>query len=238
MENKGKMMNLGYIRNSRISQENSVETQKKMILDFCDINNIKLDEIVIDYGISGSGEKTNDRIGYNSIMEKIGNREVNTLVVISISRWGRNLGEVYKSVDLMTKNNVNFLSIKENIDTGSPYGRFTINLLSSLYEMELELIRERTKDTLKVKKQNNKVYSKIPYGFDRDGDDLIENKKEKRLLRKMLRLKEKGFSYGDVSKYLTKNRHKTKSGGKWTRENVYSVLKTFMKNEKITPILV
>ena len=54
----------------------------------------------------------------------------------------------------------------------------------------------------------------------------------------MLRLKENGFSYGDVSKYLTKNRHKTKSGGKWTRQNVYSVIKTFVKNEKITPILI
>jgi hypothetical protein len=89
-----------------------------------------------------------------------------------------------------------------------------------------------------MKKSLNKVYSPTPYGFNRVGDDLVENKKEKRLLRKMLRLKENGFSYGDVSKYLTKNRHKTKSGGKWTRENVYSVLKTFMKNEKITPILV
>jgi DNA invertase Pin-like site-specific DNA recombinase len=104
--------------------------------------------------------------------------------------------------------------------------------------MELELIRDRTKDTLKVKKENGKVYSPTPFGFDRVGNDLIENKKEKRLLRKMLRLKENGKSYGDVSKYLTKNRHKTKSGGKWTRENVYSVLKTFMNNEKITPILV
>ena len=54
----------------------------------------------------------------------------------------------------------------------------------------------------------------------------------------MLKLKNSGMSYGNVSKYLTKNRHKTKSGKKWTRENVYSVLKTFMKNEKITPILV
>ena len=54
----------------------------------------------------------------------------------------------------------------------------------------------------------------------------------------MLRLKENGNSYGDVSKYLTKNRHKTKNGGKWTRQNVYSVLKTFLNNEKITPILV
>ena len=54
----------------------------------------------------------------------------------------------------------------------------------------------------------------------------------------MLRLKENGYSYGDLVKYLTKNRHKTKSGGKWTRGNVYSVLKTFMNNEKITPILI
>ena len=232
------MKNIGYIRNSRLIQENSVETQNTLITDFCKTHDIKLDKIIVDEGISGSGDKTEKRDGYNSLMSMIDNGEVDTLVVISISRWGRNLGEIYKSVQLMETKGVKFLSIKENIDTSSPYGRFTINLLSSLYEMELELIRERTKDTLKVKKENGKVYSKTPFGYDRVGDDLIENKKEKRLLRKMLRLKENGNSYGDVSKYLTKNRHKTKSGGKWTRENVYSVLKTFMKNEKITPILV
>ena len=232
------MKNIGYIRNSRLIQGSSLETQQTLITDFCKTHEIKLDEIIVDEGISGSGEKTDKRDGYNSVMSMIDNGEVNTLVCISISRWGRNLGEIYKSVQLMETKGVKFLSIKENIDTSSPYGRFTINLLSSLYEMELELIRDRTKDTLKVKKENGKVYSPTPFGFDRVGNDLIENKKEKRLLRKMLRLKENGFSYGDVSKYLTKNRHKTKSGGKWTRENVYSVLKTFMKNEKITPILV
>ena len=235
MENK---MNIGYIRNSRLTQENSVEVQTKLISDFCKTQDIKLDKIILDEGISGSGDKTDKRNGYNSIMSMIDNGEVNTLVVISISRWGRNLGEIYKSVQIMEKKNVKFLSIKENIDTSSPYGRFTINLLSSLYEMELELIRDRTKDTLKVKKDNGKVYSKIPFGFDRDGDDLVENKKEKRLLRKMLKLKNDGMSYGDVSNYLSKNRHKNKSGGKWTRENVYSVLKTFTNNEKITLVSV
>ena len=235
MENK---MNIGYIRNSRLTQENSVEVQTKLISDFCKTQDIKLDKIILDEGISGSGDKTDKRNGYNSIMSMIDNGEVNTLVVISISRWGRNLGEIYKSVQIMEKKNVKFLSIKENIDTSSPYGRFTINLLSSLYEMELELIRDRTKDTLKVKKDNGKVYSKIPFGFDRDGDDLVENKKEKRLLRKILKLKNDGMSYGDVSNYLSKNRHKNKSGGKWTRENEYSVLKTFTNNEKITLVSV
>ncbi len=228
------MKNIGYLRNSRLVQENSVEVQSKLISDFCKNNNIVLDEVVIDEGISGSGDKTHKRNGYNSVIERIEKGEVNVLVVISISRWGRNLGEIYNSVRLMEQKNVKFMSIKENIDTSSPYGRFTINLLSSLYEMELELIRDRVKDTLKVKKDNGKVYSPTPFGFDRVGDDLIENKKEKRLLRKMFRLKDKGFSYGDISKYLTKNRHKTKSGGKWTRQNVYSIMKKFVKNEKIT----
>ena len=232
------MKNIGYIRNSRLIQGSSLETQQTLITDFCKNHDIKLDEIIVDEGISGSGDKTDKRDGYNSVMSMIDNGELNTLVVISISRWGRNLGEIYKSVQLMETKGVKFLSIKENIDTSSPYGRFTINLLSSLYEMELELIRDRTKDTLKVKKQNGKVYSPTPFGFDRVGNDLVENKKEKRLLRKMLKLKNGGMSYGDVSKYLTKNRHKTKSGGKWTRQNVYSVIKTFVKNEKITPILI
>ena len=228
------MKNIGYIRNSRITQQNSVEVQTKLITDFCKNNNIKLDEIVIDEGISGSGEKTEKRDGYQSVIDRIQKGDIDTLVVISISRWGRNLGEIYNSVSLMEKMNVKFLSIKENIDTSSPYGRFTINLLSSLYEMELELIRDRVRDTLKVKKDNGKVYSPTPFGFDRVGDDLVENKKEKRLLRKMFRLKDKGFSYGDISKYLTKNRHKTKSGGKWSRQNVYSIMKKFINDEKIT----
>ena len=231
------MKNIGYIRNSRLSQENSVETQTKLITDFCNNNEIHLDEIICDEGISGSGEKTDKRDGYNSIMKMIENGEVNNLVVISISRWGRNLGEIYNSVKLMDKMGTSFHSIKERIDN-SVYGRFTLSLLGSLYEMELELCKERTRDTLRMKKSLNKVYSPTPYGFNRVGDDLVENKKEKRLLRKMLRLKENGYSYGDLVKYLTKNRHKTKSGGKWTRGNVYSVLKTFMNNEKITPILI
>ena len=227
-------MNISYIRNSRLKQENSVSTQKQLINDFCNTHNIILDKIIVDEGISGSGDKTNKREGYLWVMNKIEMGEIDTLIVISISRWGRNLGEIYKSVELMQQHNIKFYSIKENIDTSSIYGKFTINLLSSLYEMELGLISERVSDTLKVKKENGKVYSKTPYGFDRDGDDLIENQKEKRLLRKMVSLKDKGFSYRDISKYLIRNRHKNKSGGKWTRENVYSVLKTYLKNEKIT----
>jgi len=48
-------MNIGYIRNSTLKQENSVETQRKLIDDYCGLNNIVLDKIIIDEGISGGG---------------------------------------------------------------------------------------------------------------------------------------------------------------------------------------
>ena len=70
------MKNIGYIRNSRLTQENSVETQTKLITDFCEINNIHLDDIIIDFGISGSGDKTHKRDGYNSLLKRVNNNSM------------------------------------------------------------------------------------------------------------------------------------------------------------------
>ena len=225
-------MNLGYIRNSRSIQENSITTQTELINEFCLRNEIQLDEIIVDEGISGSGEKTHKRNGYNRIIEMIEDGKVESLVVISLSRWGRNLGEIYKSVEIMEKHKTKFYSIKENVDTSSIYGKFTINLLSSLYEMELGLIKERVSDTLRVKKENNKVYSPTPYGFDRVGDDLIENPKEMKLLKKLIRLRKKGSSYGEITDFLNRNRYKTKSGKKFSRGNVYKIINRRMNTEQ------
>jgi len=222
-------MTIGYIRNSRLSQENSVETQKNIIEEYCERNGLELNEIIIDEGISGSGEKVNDRVGYKKILKMIGDGELDNLIVLSISRWGRSVLDICRSIDLMEKNNTKFYSIKENIDTSSIYGKFTLNLLSSLYEMELGLIKERTKDTLRVKKENNKVYSKIPYGYDRVGDDLVENSKEDKMIRKMMRLRNSGKSYGEIVDYLNRNRYKNKSGNKFSRGNVSWLISSRLK---------
>ena len=220
------MTSIGYIRNSRITQENSISTQNSLIKEYCKNNRITLDRIMIDEGISGSGEKIKDRDSYLSLMDMVGDGMVDNLIVVSISRFGRNLGEIYKSVELMDKMGTKFHSVKENIDD-SVYGRFVLNLLGSLYEMELSILKERTRDTLKVKKENNKVYTKSVYGFDRvEGtDDLIKNEKENKMIRKMLRLKDSGRSYGEIVNYLNRNKYRNKSGNKFSRGNVYGILK-------------
>ena len=158
------------------------------------------------------------------IMKMVKDGKVDNLICVSISRFGRNLGEIYKSVELMDKMGTKFHSVKENIDD-SVYGRFVLNLLGRLYEMELSILKERTRDTLKVKKENNQVYTKSVYGFDRVGNNLIENPKEEKMIRKMVRLKESGKSYGEIMNYLNRNKYRNKSGNKFSRGNVYGILK-------------
>ena len=59
---------------------------------------------------------------------------------------------------------------------------------------------------------------------------LIENPLEQRVLRKIKRLRVKGDSYNNISKFLNRNKYMTKMGKKFTKENVYSLLKTDRKN--------
>ena len=61
----------------------------------------------------------------------------------------------------------------------------------------------------------------------------IENPKEKKLMRKIVRLKKSGSSYGQITDYLNRNRYKTKSGTKWTRGNVFGVLKSRMNENQV-----
>ena len=41
-------MEIAYIRNSRLKQENSISTQKQLIADFCDNQNIRKNDQIKD----------------------------------------------------------------------------------------------------------------------------------------------------------------------------------------------
>ena len=67
------------------------------------------------------------------------------------------------------------------------------------------------------------------FGFDNEDGNLVENSYEQRILRKINILRNKGESYNSICSFLNRNNHKTKTGRKWTKQNVYSLLKTDRK---------
>ena len=80
-------------------------------------------------------------------------REGDTLVVWKLGRLGRsvkNLVDLVGQLHQPHQQDVQFKSLTDAIETGTPSGRFFFHVMASLAEMERELIVERTRAGLDV----------------------------------------------------------------------------------------
>ena len=83
--------------------------------------------------------------------------EGDTVVVLSIDRLARNTKDLLELVDLFKKKGINFISLKENIDTSTPTGMFIITILGALSELEREYIRERQRQGIAIAKTHKNI---------------------------------------------------------------------------------
>lgn len=89
-----------------------------------------------------------DRPGLAKAQEML--RKGDTLVVWKLDRLGRSVKQLIDLVGELHKQSVQFKSLTEAIDTGTPSGQFFFHVMASLAEMERELIVERTRAGLEV----------------------------------------------------------------------------------------
>lgn len=75
--------------------------------------------------------------------------EGDTVVVESLSRLGRSTKDLIELVDLFERKKVHLVSLKEQIDTSTPTGKFLFTLMSAIAQFERDVIAERTKEGLR-----------------------------------------------------------------------------------------
>lgn len=84
-------------------------------------------------------------------------RGKDTLVVWKLDRFGRSVKGLVDLVAELEKRQVNFRSLTDSIDTGTPSGRFFFHVMASLAQMERELMVERTQAGLLAARQRGRV---------------------------------------------------------------------------------
>lgn len=100
---------------------------------------------IFDDKISGSRA---ERPGLNKALEML--RDGDTLVVWKLDRLGRSVKNLVDLVAELHEQGIQFKSLTDAIDTGTPSGRFFFHVMASLAEMERELTIERTRAGLEV----------------------------------------------------------------------------------------
>ena len=102
-----------------------------------------------------SGKNIKDRPELQKMMEYV--REGDTVIVESISRFGRSLMDLLNLIEQLNEKGVQFKSLKEgDIDTTTPTGKLVFSIFSSLAEFERETIKQRQAEGIAIAKANGK----------------------------------------------------------------------------------
>ena len=218
-------MRVSYERVSTTKQQNGIEQQHNDIVRYCDFKQIELDRTFTDFGISGG---TDDREQFQEMMKLVKQGLVEEIIITELSRFGRDLGNCIKNLDLLKQHKVNLICLKENINLDNPSGKMITQLLMLVMEFEKNMVGERVKNILNDKKLNNKRYTKSVYGYDFVNGKMVENQREMMMLKKLKMLRGKGKSYNEIKDYLNRNGYKKKNNTQFNRDNVVKLCRKYL----------
>lgn len=141
-------MLIGYARVS--TQDQNLELQREALIRMgC--------EKVFEDKASGCRA---DRPGLTKALETL--RKGDTLAVWKLDRLGRSVKQLVDLIGDLHRRGVQFKSLTDAIDTGTPSGRFFFHVMASLAEMERELTVERTRAGLEIARQRGRKGGRRP----------------------------------------------------------------------------
>ena len=124
-------------------------------------------EIVHEYqdcGISGSKAR---RPGLDALMADARRKKFSVVLVAAFDRVARSTKHFLQLIDELDSLGVVFLSRRENIDTSGPMGRLFLTLISSIAELESDLIRERVRAGMRRAKLEGRQIGRARLDIDR-----------------------------------------------------------------------
>ena len=147
-------MKVGYIRCSTVDQN---ETRQLKMMEEQGAEKLFIDK--------ASGKNT-DRTAFKEMMAFVRTEDI--VIVESISRIARNTRDLLSIVSELTEKGVEFVSLKESIDTTTPQGRFMLTVFGALAELERENILERQREGIEIAKGEGKYKGRKPVEFDEE----------------------------------------------------------------------
>ena len=157
-------------------------------------------EYYIDGGYSG---KDLNRPAIQRLIEDCKNHKIDAVFVFKLDRISRSQRDtLYLIEEVFNKYDVSFISMRENFDTSSPFGKAMIGVLSVFAQLERETILERTRIGLKKRAEAGlwRGGGKIPfpYRYDRNTGTLVPIPEQVELLHKMISLYISGKSFNAI----------------------------------------
>jgi len=200
----------------------SLDAQMDKLRSYCKARDWVIGGEYVDDGYSGRDIK---RPAYHRMMEEINIWDI--LLVIKMDRIHRNSKNFMLMMEDLKKNNKEFVSMTESLDTSTAMGRFVMDIIQRIAQLESEQIGERVYVGMEQKARINGgvLGFNIPYGYDYIDGKLQINKEESMIVKEIYSWYYEGKSMGEISKMLNCSKIPTKKGGLWAKKTISTILK-------------
>jgi len=200
----------------------SLDAQLDKLRSYCKARDWIVAGEYVDDGYSGRKTK---RPAYMKMLEEMDKWDA--LLVIKMDRIHRNQKNFMFMMEHLNKNKKEFVSMSESFDTSTAIGRFVMNIIQGIAQLESEQIGERVYIGMEQKaKINGGVLGfNIPYGYDYMDGKLNVNQKEALVIKNIYSWYLDHKSMGEIVTMLNDAKVPTKNQGLWAKKMVSTILK-------------
>jgi len=210
----GRTRAVGYVRVSTEQQADhgvSLEAQEAKLRQYAALYGLELVGVRVD---AGESAKTLDRPALGSALEMLRSGRADALLVVKLDRLTRSvrdLGVLLESY--FAPGRWALLSVSEQIDTRTAAGRMVLNILTSVAQWEREAIGERTSAAHRHKLSRGEyIGGDAPYGWRRDGGQLVPREDEQAVVRQARALRGQGASLRAIATRLEVHGYHSRTG--------------------------
>jgi DNA invertase Pin-like site-specific DNA recombinase len=123
--------------------------------------------IVHEYVDTISGAKSK-RPGLDQLMADARRNRFDIVLVAAFDRVARSVRHFLEVLDELNHLGIEFVSLRENIDTGGPLGRAIVVIVGAIAELERNLIVERVKAGMRRAKLEGRRIGRAPLDINRE----------------------------------------------------------------------
>ncbi|MFH1484250.1 MAG: recombinase family protein [Chloroflexota bacterium] len=150
----------------------SIDAQKRAFRVLCQGRGWEPVAEYIDEGKSARTDKIGKRPAFRQAMADAQAHAFDVLVVHKIDRFSRNLRIALESFDVLGKAGVSFVSITEQMDFTTPYGKFALTMLGGLAQLYSDNLSFETRKGKGERKEQGLYNGPLPFGVMKGPDDL------------------------------------------------------------------
>ena len=180
----------------------SLASQLEKLRSYCKARGWSIVGEYIDDGYSG---RNTNRPAYRKMMEDMPKWDV--LLVMKMDRIHRNSKNFMLMMEELRKKGKEFVSMTESLDTSTAMGRFVMDIIQRIAQLESEQIGERVYDGMrqKAKQGAGMLGSPPPYGYTYNNGNLFLVDQEANVVKKMFEMYLHGDSLKEIEDWLNKN---------------------------------